>query len=214
MLKQNHNIDAETISPFNDKFRHVDLLIKTKNGSRYIVDPLTDLIEMQVGLRTNNFASENYYNNMYNGILEDISFLSDEELEEIDDEIGYKNNGFYLDDVFKLLRTKFENMGKTDLKIKFISKHLNNRKNLNGFVELWILSNIVIKNLFTEKEQEKIHVNSFFVDELDLKNNDIRNILTDKENRKRGIVISSNGKNYIFTLNPNSLEFDDAEWKI
>lgn len=56
LLKQNYDIDVELISPFNDRFRHVDLLIKTKGGNRYIVDPLTDLIEMQVGMRTNNFA--------------------------------------------------------------------------------------------------------------------------------------------------------------
>ena len=61
LLNGLYGIDSEVISAFNDRFRHVDLLIKTKTGNRYIVDPLTDLVEMQVGLKTNNFASKVYY---------------------------------------------------------------------------------------------------------------------------------------------------------
>ncbi len=240
LLKQNYNIDSELISPFDDRFRHVDLLIKTKSGNRYIVDPLTDLIEMQVGLRTNNFASKRYYDSLYTKIIENVSFLDDKELEEIDDKIDYKNDGLYLDDFLKLLKIKLDNMEEilqkdesisinllgrkydenkiydsqlTDLKLRFISKYLNNRKNLNGMVDLLMFSNIVIKNLFTEKEQEKIHSYSFWVDERDLKDTNLRNILINKENRKRGVVISFNGRNYIFSLSPNSLEYGEEEWK-
>lgn len=240
LLRQNYDINSELISPFDDRFRHIDLLIKTKSGNRYIVDPLTDLIEMQVGLRTNNFASKRYYDSVYTRTVENISFLDDKELEEIDDKIDYKNNGLYLDDFFKLLKIKLEHMeellikdesisinllGKkyngnkisdseeTDLKLRFISKYLNNRKNLNGIVDLLMFSNIVIKNLFTEKEQEKIRSYSFWVDERDLKDTNLRNILTNKENRKRGVAISFNGRNYIFSLSPNSLEYSEEDWK-
>lgn len=59
VLKKNYEIESELISPFDDKFRHVDLIIKTKKGNRYIVDPLTDLIEMQVGLRTTTLLPKN-----------------------------------------------------------------------------------------------------------------------------------------------------------
>ena len=240
ILKKNYEIDAELTSPFDDKFRHVDLIIKTKKGNRYIVDPLTDLIEMQVGLRTNNFASKKYYDSLYTGIMEDISFIEEKELEEIDDSIDYKNGGIYLDDFLKFLRSKlnniekilqedesiaikllgekyngkqFSNSEKTDLKLRFISKYLNNRKNLNGIVDLLMFSNIVVKNIFTEEEQEKIHSYSFFVDQEDLKDNKLNNILRNKESRKRGIVINCNGKNYIFSLNSETLELNDAEWK-
>lgn len=240
LLKQNYNIDSELISPFDDKFRHIDLLIKTKSGNRYIVDPLTDLIEMQVGMRTHNFASKRYYESFYNGILKNISFLEEKELEKIDEQINYKNNGLYLDDLLKLLKIKLDNFEKilqTDelsstnildkkyeknkisdselinLKLKYISKYLNNRKNLNGIVDLLMFSNIVIKKLFSEKDQEKIHSYSFFVEERDLKDTNLKNILINKESRKRGIYISFNGKNYIFTLSPKSLEYDEKEWK-
>ena len=231
ILKKNYDIDSELISPFDDKFKHVDLLIKTKDGNKYIVDPLTDLIEMQVGLRTNNFASKKYYDNVYTGTVQDIDFLNDEELEKIDDVIEYKNDGVYLDDFFKLLKEKLDNIEemlekdelisinllgkkyngnrlsddeKTVLKLNFVSKYLNNRKNLNGIVDLQMFSNIVIKNLFTEEEQKKIHSYSFFVDEQDLKDTELRDILINKESRKRGIVINFNRKNYIFSLSSKS----------
>lgn len=239
LLKKNYDIDSELISPFNDKFKHVDLLIKTKNGNKFIVDPLSDLIEMQVGLRTNNFASKNYYDSTYTGIIKNVNFINDEELEEIDDKIGYKNNNMYLDDFFKLLKIKLDNieeilekdelvsinlLGKkyngdklldnerTDLKLNFIIKYLSNRKKLNGIVDLLMFSNIVLKNLFTKEEQEKIHIYSFWVDEQDLRDKNLKDILINKENRKRGIVINFNGKNYIFSLSSNSLKYDDKQW--
>lgn len=240
LLKQIYNIDSELVSPFEDKFRHVDLLIKTKNGKNYIVDPLTDLIEMQVSMRTNNFASKEYYNSNYAGILNNISFLSEDTLAEIDTKIGYKNNGIYLDDFLKLLKTKLDNIEellktndsvafellgqkydgrkfsekeKTELKLKFISKYLNNRKNLNGIVDLVMFSNIVIKGLFTDKEQEQIHVYSFFVDNKNLKNENLKSILINKESRKRGLVINFDNNNYILSLNDTVLEYDEDTWK-
>lgn len=240
LLKHVYNIDSELVSPFEDKFRHVDLLIKTKNGKKYIVDPLTDLIEMQVGIRTNNFASEEYYNSNYSNILDNISFLNENTLEEIDNKIGYKIDGIYLDDFFKLLKTKLDNIDellqtndsvafellgqkydrkkfsekeRTGLKLKFISKHLNNRQHLNGVVDLVMFSNMVIKELFTDIEQEQIHIYSFFVDNKDLKDENLKNVLINKENRKRGVVINFDDNNYIFSLNPTVLEYDKDTWK-
>ena len=240
LLKHVYNIDSELVSPFEDKFRHVDLLIKTKNGKKYIVDPLTDLIEMQVGIRTNNFASEEYYNSNYSNILDNISFLNENTLEEIDNKIGYKIDGIYLNDFFKLLKTKLDNIEellktndlvafellgqeydgrkfsekeKTELKLKFISKYLNNRKNLNGIVDLVMFSNIVIKELFADTEQEQIHVYSFFVDKKDLKDENLKNILINKDNRKRGVVINFDNNNYILSLNNTVLEYDEDTWK-
>ena len=226
LLNGLYGIDSEVISAFNDRFRHVDLMIKTKTGNRYIVDPLTDLVEMQVGLRTNNFASKEYYESSYAKILDNISFLTEDELERIDNKIGYKNGNIYLDDFLKKLRINFEHFEeflkenqhiaitllgdeydgrqllddeKINLKLKYISKYLNNRRYLNGFVDLVMFSDIVIKELFSEEEQSKIHSYSFFVDEEDLQNTELADILTSTETRKRGRVINFNGKNYIFS---------------
>lgn len=240
LLKQIYEIDSEVISAYNDRFRHVDLLINTKEGNNYIVDPLTDLIEMQAALRTNNFASKKYYENSYVGTLDNVKFLTDDELEQIDDEIGYKNDTVYLDDSLKNLKIDFYNFEeflqknesiaiellgniydgrelsgdeKIDLKLKYISKHLNNRRYLNGFVELVMFSDIVIKSVFSEEEQKKIKAYSFFVDEEDLQNSELDKILKSSESRKRGRVISINGRNYIFSLNENTLQYDAEQWQ-
>ena len=205
LLNGLYGIDSEVISAFNDRFRHVDLMIKTKTGNRYIVDPLTDLVEMQVGLRTNNFASKEYYESSYAKILDNISFLTEDELERIDNKIGYKNGNIYLDDFLKKL--------KINLKLKYISKYLNNRRYLNGFVDLVMFSDIVIKELFSEEEQSKIHSYSFFVDEENLQNTELTNILASTETRKRGRVINYNGKNYIFSLSQGTLEYNDHEFR-
>ena len=240
ILKQTYDIDSELISEYNGRFKHVDLLIKTKNGNNYIVDPLTDLIEMQTGMRTNNFASKEHYENSYTKVLDNVSFLLEDQLEQIDDKIGYKNDSIYLNESLDNLKTDFNNFEeflqkndsiaiellgnkydgkklssdeKIDLKLKYISKYLNNRKNLNGFVELVIFSNIVIKSIFSEEEQNKLKAYNFFVDEEDLQNPELVKVLESSENRKRGRVISFNGKNYIFSLNQNTLEYNDEEWK-
>ena len=223
VLKQNYDINSELISPFDDKFRHVDLLIKTRSGSSYIVDPLTDLIEMQVGMKTNNFASREYYDSVYAGKLENISFMKDKELNMIDDKIDYKKNDIYLDDFLKLIRSKldnieeilskyqtisidllgkkydgetFSNNKKTQLKLEFISKYLNNRKNLNGTVDLLMYFNIVIKELFTEGEQKKIQTYSFFVDEKDLEDS-INDFLSDNDIEVIDIKFSTSAITYL-----------------
>lgn len=221
ILKQNYDIESELISPYDDKFRHVDLLIKTKNGNRYIVDPLTDLIEMQVGMRTNNFASREHYDTLYAGVLDNIHFLQENELEEIDDKIGYKNNGVYLDDFLEQIKNKFDNYDiekfsddeKINMKLQFIARYLNNRQNIRGFVDFSMFAKIVIKKIFTESEQEKISVNMFWADEKDIKDEKLKNILKNQETRKRGVVISANGNNFIFSLSPDTLEYKDEEWE-
>lgn len=239
-LLKEYDVDSELISPFNDTFKHVDLLIKTKNGNKYIVDPLTDLIEIQTGLKTNNFTSKEYYESNYTKIFNDISFLSEVELEQIDEKIGYKNSANYLDNYLDEINTCFENIEeflkknkeiaidltgheydgkqlsdneKIEFKLKYILKYFNNRKYLNGFVDLVMFSNIVIDKLFSPEEKNKIHAYNFFVDEKDLKSQELTNVLKDERTRKRGRVLSFNGKNYIFSLNKETLNYDDSEWE-
>lgn len=240
VLKENFGLTAEMISPDTDRFRHVDLLIMTSKGNRYIVDPLTDLLEMQLGLRTNNFASLDSYKNTYAGKVENISFLSDEDLEKIDDKIHYTMHRLYLNDFFDLLRTEFEHIEdyleqneelaiellgkkyegqsfsedeKIQLKLEYISKYLNNRKTLNGFVELIMFSKLTLEKLFSQEELKKICTYSFFVDEKDLKDEKLNQIMPAEDTRKRGFVFSFKGQNYIFSLGSTALKYSDEEWK-
>ena len=239
LLLKKYDIHSELISSFNDEFRHVDLLIRTKTGRKYIVDPLNDLIEMQVGLRTNNFASKNYYEKVYSKTIKEISFLDEKQLEEIDKKIDYIKNEKYLDDLFFEFKNKIDNLDdllkeddkfakkllgreyngekilqdeKTVLKLKIISKVLNNRKYLNGIVDLLMYSKIVVGQLFDEREQEKIKVCSFWADSKDITNDKLNNLLEDKNKKKRGVVIKFGDKNFIFSLNSGSLEYTDKIW--
>ena len=158
LLKNKYGIDSEFISAFSDRYRHLDLMITTKSGKKYIVAPLNDLIEMQVGLKTNNFASKKYYDSMYANVVDDISFLTEEELEEIDDKIGYKNENIYLNEKIEKTKKIFENIEeflktykdkstkllgreyngeelsedeKIRVKLEYISSFMNDRKYLN-----------------------------------------------------------------------------------
>ena len=46
-----------------------------------------------------------------------------------------------------------------------------------------------------------------------MKNENLKNILINKENRKRGVVINFDNNNYILSLNNTILEYDEDTWK-
>lgn len=97
LAKELYDIDTNLISMRDDKYRHVDLLVRTKEKKKYIISPFEDIENMQVGLRTKYFASKEYHDKAYKNAKE-ISFISNEELKEIDKKIGYTKDGKYLDD--------------------------------------------------------------------------------------------------------------------
>lgn len=225
ILKENYDINSELISPFSDEFRHVDLMITTKDGKKYIIDPLSDLVEMQVGLKTNNFASKIYYDKNYKKIYKEISFLTDEELEEIDDKIGYKNGSKYLDDHLEELKKYFHNHIEEsgnpkkeddeviENKLKYICEHLNNRNKINGIVDLVMYINIVISKIFSKEEQNKIQVLNFVAEEKDMVNKDFGKILDKKNKKNRGVTIKINNRYFVIGLNSYFKEYNGNEWE-
>lgn len=128
VLKENYDIDTELISPHKDKFRHVDLLLKTKKGSKYILDPLMDLERMQIGLKPDSFASKEEYDRFYVGKIDGVSFLTDEELRLIDDSIHYTINGMYIDDSLDMLREDFDNLETVLMENDFLAEELLGKK--------------------------------------------------------------------------------------
>lgn len=224
ILKENYDINSELISPFSDEFRHIDLMITTKAGERYIIDPLSDLVEMQVGLKTNNFASKSYYDKTYKDTYKEISFLTDEELEEIDDKIGYKNGSKYLDENLDEIKSYFDsNMEQTTNlkdendkiigdKLKYICENLNNRNRINGIVDLVMYINTVISKVFSKEEQKRIQVLNFFADEKDIINKELNPILDKKEKRSRGVAIKVGDRYFIMGLNSLFKEYNNNEW--
>lgn len=118
ILKEN-GLNAETVSCDTDMFRHVDVLLTTSSGKKYIINYLEDMENIQSGMKTPDFASEKYYERRYkkfeDGVttdgkdLKNISFLAQERLEKIDENIGYKKYGLYMDQVIEEIRKEFEN---------------------------------------------------------------------------------------------------------
>lgn len=117
ILKEN-GINAEPITCDTDMFRHTDVLITTKTGKKYIINYLEDMENIQTGMKTPDFASQKYYERRYkkfeNGQtpdgknLENISFLSEDELGKIDEQLGYKKYGMYMDQVIEQIQSEFK----------------------------------------------------------------------------------------------------------
>ena len=112
--KKRFGICTELISCDNDEFGHVDIVLITRGKNKYIINCLSDLERMQVGMRSKRFASEEYFDQRYANLLkkEDYNFLDNDENEMIDRNIG----NFYLmytDDFFKLLHEEFDNLLKS-----------------------------------------------------------------------------------------------------
>ncbi len=118
ILREN-GLNAETLSCDTDMFRHTDVLLTTKSGKQYIINYLEDMENIQTESKTPDFASRPYYERRYQKFegglttdgksLTNISFLDEETLGKIDEQLGYKKYGMYMDDVTEQIRTEFEN---------------------------------------------------------------------------------------------------------
>lgn len=118
ILREN-GINAEPVTCDTDIFRHTDVLITTSSGKKYIINYLEDMESIQTGMSTPDFASEPYYIRRYKKFeeglttdgksLDGISFLTTEELEKIDENLGYKRYNMYMDTVIEQLKLEFQN---------------------------------------------------------------------------------------------------------
>lgn len=118
ILREN-GLNAETVSCDTDMFRHTDVLLTTKSGRKYIINYLEDMENVQTDMRTPDFASRAYYERRYQKFegglttdgksLEGISFLDEATMGKIDENLGYKKYGMYMDEVVDQIREEFAN---------------------------------------------------------------------------------------------------------
>lgn len=118
ILREN-GLNATTISCDTDMFRHTDVLLTTTSGKQYIINYLEDIENIQTGMKTPDFASKPYYERRYKKFeggftpdgkaLENIEFLSEEQIGKIDENLGYKKYGMYMDDVIRQIKAEFKN---------------------------------------------------------------------------------------------------------
>lgn len=198
VMEKIYNIKSELVQTDNDVFKHIALLIITKQGNRYFIDPLMDLSEMKVGMKTNNFAEKEKSNNPYLRVkIDNLSFLPTEELREIDKKIGYLINDKYMEDNF---------LESNDI-ITFLEQK---RIEIKGIVELIIYIKNVLKIV---SKNENFDVWDFFIDDINLMDQNIEEVLNSNENRKRGIVIEYKDKFIILSENSKKyLIMNNEQW--
>lgn len=133
ILKEN-GLNADTVSCDTDMFRHIDVVLTTKKGRKYIINYLEDMENVQTGMSTPDFASEEYYKRRYekfeNGLTTDgkslngIAFLSENELDKIDTNLGYKKYNMYMDKVIEQIKTEFSNFKDIMAENEWLTKEL------------------------------------------------------------------------------------------
>ena len=253
ILNEN-GINAETVSCDTDMFKHVDVLITTKFGKKYIINYLEDIENIQTGLRTPNFASVEYYNRRYKKFenttttdgksLEGIDFLNKEELEKIDRNLGYTKNNMYMNDVisqikreflkfkdimienewmqteisknesnpqnndrYKEICNKYQNMNEDELlenKLDFLFQHFNDRMQLNGHTDLVMYNRMLLKELLTDIEYNKLSRYDCFTYKENIPQDSNVNGILDLENEEnkdklRFILLKIKDKGYAFS---------------
>ena len=140
-ILRDNGIEADIVSCDTDMFKHTDVLITTKNGKKYIVNYLEDIENIQTGMKTPDFASKAYYERRYkkfeNGLttdgksLEGIDFLTEEQLNKIDNNLGYKKYNMYMDDVINQIKSEFQNFRSVMAENDWISKQAEIEKSSN-----------------------------------------------------------------------------------
>ena len=138
-ILRDNGINAETVSCDTDIFKHTDILITTKSGKKYIINYLEDMENIQTGMRTPDFASKAYYERRYrkfeNGYttdgksLDGIAFCTDEEVERIDNVLGYRKHNMYMSDVIQQIKREFSDFKNVMADNEWISKQAEIEKN-------------------------------------------------------------------------------------
>ncbi len=137
ILNEN-GINAQTVSCDTDMFRHTDVLLTTKTGKQIIINYLEDIENIQAGMKTPDFASHSYYERRYKkfegGLTTDgkdisnITFLSENQMNKIDTNLGYKKNNMYMDSVIEQIKTEFLNFKEIMAENEWLTKELEMEK--------------------------------------------------------------------------------------
>ena len=104
-----YGLNIELVSCDSDEFGHVDILLHTKNGNKYIINCLSDLERLQLGMKSKRFASEKYFDERYSKLFDksEFSFLTEEDNKKIDENIGYYKS-MYMDEFFDMIKSEFD----------------------------------------------------------------------------------------------------------
>lgn len=129
LLAKVFNITLELITDEEGIGAHMYNIAKLKDGRLIKLDLQQDLSNIHVGNRTTEFGRRDYL----------LTEISDEELEQIDEKIGYKKIGKnYKDDDIKLLLTQINGKNRIDATDYILNNEmfLEGLKESDGYIEL------------------------------------------------------------------------------
>ena len=158
----------------NSPFPHIDVIASPDNGEHwYYMNPMDDLYRIQGGLKTQRYATKT---SKYEG----LDSLSEEEIRQMDDELGYTYHGLYMDEFFEELRKEFlerskmkshilnehPNLTNRDLtkdflleyKLDFLIQHITEFQKMQGYIELKKYQKEILGRVLNQTERRKIKI--------------------------------------------------------
>ena len=233
LSQKNIRIKAKTIGYVLGEANHVATLT-TIGEKNYLMDLSRDIYRIQKGLKTKYFGRdkrfwEKLFERKYDNIEKDLfdielDEIPQEEIEKMDDKLGYSINGIYMDDVFIKLKEEMDNsenwrqLGKNydevnsskdktkiiaKWKLEFILKYMKNsiqEENKMGIIELDKFYNQAVKKILTDEERKTIKSQKYDIN-LKEDNENKKSIIyeLDDGNKKDYYVYSDNQRGFIPT---------------
>ena len=217
-------VNKETRSPFP----HIDIIASPDEGKHwYYMNPMDDLYRIQGNLKTQRFGSKT---SKYQG----LDSFSEEELRQMDRQLGYTVEGMYMDEFFAMLRIEFMNRTKIkahilnenpkltnrdltkdmllEYKLDFVFKNIAEFEKMQGYIELKKYQKEVFGKLLNQTERRKIKIHNLC--NLDEDKNNMQSVVEVKTENKHIYYVTRKGTNEFkkFTAEEMLDYMENFEW--
>lgn len=155
----------------NEKKQHYSIIVEGDQGKRFFLDPMIDVFLIQLGMRTVKFGTISKKDN--------VDILTQEEIKQMDDELGYTYKGLYMDDIIEMMKRELSDKDELDrlmrakgyeraytemdyisFKLKYILEYFNQIPKFNGFIEKKMFYDLILRRLFRKEEREYLDRNT------------------------------------------------------
>lgn len=220
---------ADSKTGSTSPYPHIDMIVEGENGKKYYMNPMDDLYRIQMGAKTKRFGTKT---EKYEG----LDYFEEDEIQQMDDTLGYTYRGMYMDEVFEMLRKEFLDRSKMkahilnerpdltnrdltkdfllEYKLDFIFKFINSGKDMQGYIELSKYYKEIFGQLLNKTEKSKMK--KYNICHKDRKNNDTMQAAIEVKLGERTVYyVVSNESNQCTKMTP--IEFirymENGEWK-
>lgn len=206
--------------------QHYSIVVVGDQGKRYFLDPMIDIFLIQLGMRTIKFGTSTE--------KKGVTTFSQEEIKQMDDELGYTYKGIYMDEIIEMMKKELGNKEELDrlmkvegydqtckkmdyisFKLKYILEYFNQIPKFNGFIEKKMFYDLILRRLFRKEEREYLDRNTICRKDLDGKICELKTYIRHKRDNEFDYYIldNSDGKPYFYT---KSIEeyMKNGNWEI